>query len=229
MSKSNGGESVGERRSASEIGDDDKAEAVVVEAAANLGIAREIVRGSFAKEFITLYEGIRRRTGEQIISKEGFDPVEVPQLLPYMVVLDLADPGNPIFRLAGTKVVELIGQEPTGKPYLDFVPQRRWQSATESYLLCSRFRCGMITNTVSVNRNGRSLTCEIVNLPAIKDYPEGQRLFLLAVCVPASAADWHSDEGAFGRYTNVIYRCFIDLGCGVPDVFAGAPVRFRDE
>ena len=52
-------------------------------------------------------------------SRADFDPVEMPTLLPFIILLDVESPGGRLkVRLAGTKVVEMFGRDYTGE-YLD--------------------------------------------------------------------------------------------------------------
>ena len=50
-------------------------------------------------------------------SRADIDPAQIRTLLPCLALLDAQTPdGAPRYRLAGTGVVELFGQEPTGRP-----------------------------------------------------------------------------------------------------------------
>jgi hypothetical protein len=196
-----------------------------VESLGSLDAVDGLLRDPRSLEFVALYREIQQQTGKQIIDKGSFDPSRVVRLLPFMVILELNAEGNPRYRLAGTTVVEMIGREPTGKPYLDLVPEHRRRSAQISYRLCQQFGCGMITNTESVSGSGLAQTCEIVNLPAREAAPDGRKDFMLVTVVPISEPTWQSDKDYFGRYSQVVYRCFIDFGGGVPQDYDGVEVQ----
>lgn len=52
-------------------------------------------------------------------SRADFDPLEMPQLLPFIILMDVEGSGNRLkVRLAGTKIVEMFGSDYTGN-YLD--------------------------------------------------------------------------------------------------------------
>jgi hypothetical protein len=71
-----------------------------------------------------------------IPGRQHFDPVEVPQLLPHIWMIDVhRDPWRFRFRLAGTAIVEFLGQEATGKwceeVYEDFANSEAYVSMRE--------------------------------------------------------------------------------------------------
>jgi hypothetical protein len=60
-----------------------------------------------------------KTTGADIPPRSAIDPLELKPLLPYMIVAEIeAEPFRVLYRLAGTKVVEMNGIELTGR-YLD--------------------------------------------------------------------------------------------------------------
>jgi len=200
-----------------------------IESLGRLDAVDGLLKDRRSLEFVALYREIQRQTGRQVIEKARFDPSRAVRMLPFMVILELNAEGNPHYRLAGTNVVAMIGSEPTGKRYLDFVPEHRRRSAEISYQLCQLHGCGMITNTESVSGSGLAQTCEIVNLPAREETPAGRRDFMLVTVVPISEPSWQSDKDYFGRYSEVVYRCFIDFGGGVPQDYDGAAVQPRQD
>jgi hypothetical protein len=61
--------------------------------------------------------------------RQDIEPVEIPDLLPYLVLYDVVpqESGCPRYRtrLVGTRVVELLGDETTGKFLDDILPLKR--------------------------------------------------------------------------------------------------------
>jgi hypothetical protein len=55
--------------------------------------------------------GARRMPGRQDI-----DPLELVPFLPSIMLVDVVAPGDYVYRLVGTREVELRGNDPTGKP-----------------------------------------------------------------------------------------------------------------
>ena len=50
-------------------------------------------------------------------ARADFDPLKIPDLLPYVFLIDVPADGTPLaYRLVGTAIVNLFGQEMTGQP-----------------------------------------------------------------------------------------------------------------
>ncbi len=75
------------------------------------------VRSPRIRQFDPYWRG--KITGSGVPRRSDIDPVELKPLLPYMIVVDIeAEPFRVLYRLAGTRVVEMNGIELTGR-YLD--------------------------------------------------------------------------------------------------------------
>lgn len=60
-----------------------------------------------------------RKAGRAVPSRQDIEPADLKELLPYMMVVEIeAEPFRILYRLAGTRVVEMNGIELTGR-YLD--------------------------------------------------------------------------------------------------------------
>lgn len=58
----------------------------------------------------------RKRAGRRMPSRADLDPVEIPRLLPHIILVDvLRDPLRFRYRLVGTDIVEKRGFDPTGR------------------------------------------------------------------------------------------------------------------
>jgi hypothetical protein len=58
---------------------------------------------------------LRSADGRRMPARSDLDPLKVPRLLPHMGLIDLrAGPAEAAFRLAGTRLHEIYGQEITG-------------------------------------------------------------------------------------------------------------------
>ncbi|TNE39425.1 MAG: PAS domain-containing protein [Alphaproteobacteria bacterium] len=75
------------------------------------------VKSELLRQAHTLWE--KKRAGREMPSRADFDPLEMPHLLPQILMMDVEHEG-PRFRvrLAGTRIVEMYGSDYTGK-YLD--------------------------------------------------------------------------------------------------------------
>lgn len=59
----------------------------------------------------------------QLPGRQHFDPLAIPHILPHLVLLDVhRDPLRYLYRLVGTKEVELYGRDPTGRWYDEVRP-----------------------------------------------------------------------------------------------------------
>jgi hypothetical protein len=68
-----------------------------------------------------------KRRGRPMPSRPDLDPVEIPTLLPHVFLVDVPGDGGPlVYRLSGTAVVALMGQDVTGQRVGDgTLPQHR--------------------------------------------------------------------------------------------------------
>lgn len=62
-----------------------------------------------------------KRGARAMPSRADYDPIEMPELLPFMFLVDVKQPdGRQRMRLVGTKIVEMYGSDYTGL-YLDMI------------------------------------------------------------------------------------------------------------
>jgi len=60
----------------------------------------------------------RKRAGRRMPRRRDLDPIEIPQLLPNMMIVEVVDNERFRFRLVGTAIVQAFGQDSTGR-FLD--------------------------------------------------------------------------------------------------------------
>lgn len=191
---------------------------------ASLTAARNWLQHSVSRQLFDYFSHLYASAGDDLPLKSNIDPVALKGCLPHMVVMDCAEPAAPRYRLAGEAYIQLLGANPAGRPYLDFVPTERHATASEAYVACMTHRCGMLTRLITINRIGREIECEVVNLPVCDDAEPKRARFLYVTLVPQGDASWDSDELRYSQYREVRQRAFIDLGSGVPAQFAGQPI-----
>jgi len=74
----------------------------------------EQVRSDLIRRAYRLWD--EKRGDRSMPSRADFDPVEMPKLLPSIILVDVEQPGDVLkIRLAGTKVVEMYGDDYTGR------------------------------------------------------------------------------------------------------------------
>lgn len=93
------------------------------------------------------YDYWRSRAPDGLLpGRQHIDPLDVPVLLPDLVLLDVVAPesgdGMPRFRvrLAGGTLVELVGANPTGRFLDEFVPANRRDALNAAYASVVRGR-----------------------------------------------------------------------------------------
>ena len=58
--------------------------------------------------------------GDRLPARRAIDPVEIPRFLPQITIVEVVpDARRYVYRLVGTKEVEIRGRDPTGKSVLD--------------------------------------------------------------------------------------------------------------
>lgn len=191
---------------------------------ASLAAARSRLQHSISLHLLDYYTGLYAQQGMPV--RSAIDPSGMRPCLPHMAIMDCDTPAQPRYRLAGESYIQLLGTNPTGKAYLDFVPPARHATAAEAYVACMTYRCGMLTELVTTGRFGQEVICEVVNLPACDDVDPTRPRFLYVTLVPQGDNGWQSSRDTeFSKYREVRKRAFIDLGFGTPALFDGRPVE----
>ena len=67
------------------------------------------------RQFLSYWRGLCR--GRRFPARADLDPVDIPRLLPYMMLVDVADAnaGSFAFRLIGSHITDMVGFNPTGR------------------------------------------------------------------------------------------------------------------
>ncbi|WP_420405232.1 PAS domain-containing protein [Nisaea sp.] len=119
----------------------------------SLATAREIqARAQTAEVRDLLAHWISIHPGDRIPARADFDPLDIPRLLPNLVLTDVErDPWRFRVRVMGTAVVEAMGEDFTGR-YLDEV----WPDAGNQLLI--RDRIAVAESGLPNYRYGKSAT-----------------------------------------------------------------------
>jgi hypothetical protein len=125
-------------------------------------------------------------------SRAQFDPTRIPPLLPQLWIVEVErDPIRLRIRLVGTKVVDALRQDSTGRYFDDAFPQARPEEYFDRYLF-------MILEKTATWRRGASLvdhtpawsTVENVIMPFASDGDTVDRLYAYSVYYRASGEEW---------------------------------------
>ncbi|EDP61682.1 hypothetical protein BAL199_18601 [alpha proteobacterium BAL199] len=144
-----------------------------------------------------------------------FDPLNVPALIPHMMICDLSEPDVVRIRLMGTGMVSSFGFDPTGRDYLDLVAPERRAAALEGFTVPAGHPCGMRVLGENRFENGKVMAVETVAFPFRRDDGAGMHLVFVGSNIDTTLGPWPD----LGRTTtfHVFERQFIDIGAGIPD------------
>jgi len=144
--------------------------------------------------------------------RRDFDPVQIPQTMPWVTMLDVHSAERVMFRLFGTGLVDLTGVDLTGENYPDYVGEDHREALGRTLVVQSERPCGRVNILKGQTAQGRSYTIEAVTLPlSLKSH---DRTLLLGF---AGIVDV-SGEGEPGfAVASVEDPVWIDVGAGVPD------------
>ncbi len=146
--------------------------------------------------------------------RSALDPVAIPQLLPHMLICDLAEPGVVRIRLMGTRIVQSFGFDPTGRDYLELVAPDRRRSAQEGFLVPAGHPCGMRVLGENRYASGRTVAVESVGFPFRRDDGAGMQMVFVGARIDAADGHWPNLGPTTGFH--VFEREYIDIGAGIP-------------
>jgi len=97
--------------------------------------------------------------------RSDIEPGDIRRILPDTFILEIGRTGNPVVRLAGTRICSLYGREIKGLDFLDL-----WTAADRETIagLGDRIRedaAGAVLDVELISTRGRSVSCEFVLLP----------------------------------------------------------------
>ncbi len=112
----------------------------------------------------------RKRTGRDMPSRSDIDPLDIPRILPNLILFDI-EPGSRRLkvRLVGTAIVELYGADYTGR-YLDEIDfGDRREQILQDYAVALEQRCPSVSNHLFWNLRGTHIGVERLILPLSDD------------------------------------------------------------
>ena len=143
-----------------------------------------------------------------------FDPLDIPALIPHMLICDLSEPGMVRIRLMGTGMVSSFGFDPTGRNYLDLVAPERRAEAYAGFAVPAGHPCGMRVLGENRFESGKAMAVETLAMPFRRDDGAGMQLVFVGSNIDTSLGPW-PDLGRTVSF-HVHERQFIDIGAGVP-------------
>lgn len=97
----------------------------------------------------------RKRANRPLPNRADIDPMEIPTVLPYVLLVERSDEARFRFRLAGTAVVEAYGMELTGRHVDEVFPPSRRVLAEQHYAMV--YQSGRPITAVNRYTNSRGV------------------------------------------------------------------------
>lgn len=190
----------------------------------SLAQADATLKNAASRTLLNHFRTEMERADGRLPIRAAIDPGALRTCLPRMAILDISNPLDPVYRLAGTEYCGFIGLDPTGRRYLDLVPAARRQAAAEAYVAIAAHGCAMVTNLVASSDRGRERLFEVLNVPVRDQSGSDDVRYVYVVFSPLDDFGWSWDRSDFSNYRTVMFRAFVDLGRGTPGTFNDLPV-----
>ncbi|MGF1630245.1 MAG: PAS domain-containing protein [Kiloniellaceae bacterium] len=116
------------------------------------------------------------RAGRLLPGRRDLDPLDIPQLLPNIMLIDVASEVDMRYRLVGTALVGRMGRDITGLRVQDCYPGRNWEKILADYLYAIRKRRPCLRRDVAGGPSSQSLADLRLLLPLAGD---GERVDML--------------------------------------------------
>lgn len=143
-----------------------------------------IPQGHPVYHFFYAWEAMRAQ--RSVPPRAAFDPVQVPELLPYIAILDWQRETEGLayrYRLVGTEVVTMLGQDPTGRYVRDLVAPERFEERRAAYATAIGERRPVFTSR-SVPVRDREFIRVHTGLFPFDEQPGGNVFQLFLVAAP---------------------------------------------
>ncbi len=165
------------------------------------------------------YAGLLQENGGDIPRKTGLDIFKFAAALPNVALFAFTMPDQCIYRIVGEAWKQRIGLNPIGKNYLDFVAQKRRDTAVASLQnvvgIPSAFRV-IIEQTYSA---GRTAHLEVFAAPLRSD-EKGVDGFAIFAAQPIAPIHFGREDDRIVLGANIVERNLIDIGFGVDETFS---------
>ncbi len=131
-----------------------------------------------------LYEYWRSKCrSERLPSRADIDPVDIPHLLPYLTIVEVvADHRRYVYRLVGTKEVEIRGRDPTGKSVAEAYYGPSIEEAHMFYDQAAASAQPVYDDSPFIGPDGRYNDDEMLFLPLSDDGKSVTRILLISQC-----------------------------------------------
>ena len=123
--------------------------------------------------------------GDRLPVRRAIDPVEIPRFLPQITIVEVVpDARRYVYRLVGTKEVEIRGRDPTGKSVLEGFFGPSLDDALSCYDTVVRTRRPHYDDTPYITPDGRFSDDETLFLPLSEDGEHISRILVFGTFSP---------------------------------------------
>lgn len=154
--------------------------------------------------------------GDRLLPSTGdIDPSQIAYILKDIAILDVIDPMNILYRLAGTGIAERMGEDPTGNNLIEMTaPETRAMVSKILYMIVSH-PVGAIATYENVYSTGKRSVVESLYLPLQK--AEGQSDRIVSVHSREKTVTYEDEQAHSTVAAKILELKWIDLGAGIPD------------
>jgi len=154
--------------------------------------------------------------GDRLLpSTSDIDPSQIAYILKDIAILDVIDPMNILYRLAGTGIAERMGEDPTGNNLIEMTaPDTRATVSKILHLIVSH-PVGAIASYENIYSTGKRSVVESLYLPLQK--AEGQSDRIISVHSQEKTVTYEDEQTRSTVAAKILELKWIDLGAGMPD------------
>lgn len=153
--------------------------------------------------------------GDRLLpNASDIDPSQIAYILKDIAILDVIDPMNILYRLAGTGIAERMGEDPTGNNLIEMTaPETRAMVSKILYMIVSH-PVGAIATYENVYSTGKRSVVESLYLPLQKT--EGQSDRIVSVHSREKTVTYEDEQAHSTVAAKILELKWIDLGAGMP-------------
>ena len=165
-----------------------------------------------SRSFFDYWQGLPRH-GRVVPDRKDFDPLAIRRLMPMTVMVEYDGLEAATFRFAGSKLVEILGFDPTKKKYLDLLEEQAlggFMAASEPLITIP---CGGSFPVTVQAATGYTLKCEALDQPL---YNEKARSWIVLALISVMEISGMHGKNDF-KILEIGKGRWIDLGAGIPE------------
>jgi hypothetical protein len=126
-----------------------------------------------------------RCDGDRMPKRSAIDPVDIPRFLPQLTIVEVVpDERRYVYRLVGTKEVDIRGRDPTGKSVLDGFFGPSLDDALGCYDIVVATRAPHYDDAPYITPDGRFSDDETLFLPLSEDGETVNRILVFGTFSP---------------------------------------------